>query len=86
MAEGKKGAISTVEEEILDLEKEVESKVAKVEAEAKDLADAVKRGVDNFVASHLRNSPFSQETAAWNHFFAGIGKLVEGVVKEIKGL
>lgn len=50
------------------------------------IADAVKRGVDEFTNVHLRNSDFSQDTPAWNHFQAGLPVLIESITKEVKGL
>lgn len=47
--------------------------------------EAVKRGVEAFVANHLRNSDFSRDTPAWNHFQAGLPALIESIVKEVKG-
>lgn len=47
---------------------------------------AVKRGVDAFIDAHLRNSSFSRDTPAWNHFQAGLPVLIESITKEVKGL
>ncbi len=41
--------------------------------------------VDKFIADHLRNSPFSQDTAAWNHFQAGIPVLIGAIADEMEG-
>lgn len=49
------------------------------------ITEAVTRGVDAFVANHLRNSDFSRDTPAWNHFQAGLPALIESIVKEVKG-
>lgn len=59
---------------------------APAKAKALDkIEEAVTRGVDAFVASHLRNSDFSRDTPAWNHFQAGLPALIESIVKEVKG-
>lgn len=47
---------------------------------------AVKRGVEAFLDQHLRNSSFSRDTPAWNHFQAGLPVLIESITKEVKGL
>lgn len=41
--------------------------------------------VDVFVAEHLRNSPFSQDTTAWNHFQAGIPVLIGAIADAMEG-
>lgn len=45
----------------------------------------VKAGVDAFIETHLRNSDFSRDTAAWNHFQAGIPVLIGAIVAELEG-
>lgn len=50
------------------------------------LEEAVRRGVEDFVQQHLRNSVFSRETEAWNHFVNKMEALIKGVVEEVKGL
>lgn len=46
--------------------------------------DQIKAGVDAWVASHLRNSTFSADTPAWNHFMNGLPALILGITKEVK--
>lgn len=41
--------------------------------------------VNKFVAEHLRNSSFSQDTPAWNHFQAGIPVLIGAIADELEG-
>ena len=48
-------------------------------------AEAVQRGVDQWVDAHLRNSSFSRDTPAWNHFIEGLPGLVDAIAKEVKG-
>lgn len=43
-----------------------------------------KAAVDKFVAEHLRNSPFSLDTPAWNHFQAGLPVLIGHIVSEME--
>lgn len=50
------------------------------------IEEAVKRAVDGFIDQHLRNSDFSRDTPAWNHFQAGLPVLIESITKEVKGL
>jgi hypothetical protein len=45
----------------------------------------VKTAVEQWINSHLRDSPFSQNTPAWNHFVDGLPALVKGIVKEVEG-
>lgn len=47
---------------------------------------AVTRGVDAWIDTHLRNSDFSRDTPAWNHFQAGLPALIESIKQEVKGL
>lgn len=59
---------------------------ATAKAKAPDKTEeAVRRGVEAFVDGHLRNSDFSRDTPAWNHFQAGLPALIESIVKEVKG-
>lgn len=62
-------------------------KVEKLDKVAQPSAveQAVARGVDEFVATHLRNSPFSRDTTAWNHFHEGKSALVGSIVKQLEG-
>ena len=46
--------------------------------------DRAKTAVDKFVAEHLRNSPFSLDTPAWNHFQAGLPVLIGCIVSEME--
>lgn len=46
---------------------------------------AIERGVTAFVDQHLRNSTFSQDTPAWNHFQAGLPVLIGCIAKELEG-
>lgn len=43
-----------------------------------------KAAVDKFVDQHLRNSDFSRDTPAWNHFQAGIPVLIGAIVSEME--
>lgn len=44
----------------------------------------IRAGIDAWVASHLRNSSFSVDTPAWNHFMDGLPALILGITKEVK--
>lgn len=44
----------------------------------------IRAGIDAWVASHLRNSSFSADTPAWNHFMDGLPALILGITKEVK--
>ena len=50
------------------------------------IKEAVARGVAVFMDTHLRNSDFSRDTPAWNHFQEGLPVLIESITKEVKGL
>lgn len=43
----------------------------------------IQAAVDRWTSEHLRNSPFSQNTEAWNHFQLGLPALIKGIVKEV---
>lgn len=43
-----------------------------------------KAAVDKFIAEHLRNSDFSLDTPAWNHFQAGIPVLIGCIASEME--
>ena len=45
----------------------------------------VKEAVDEFVDKHLRNSPFSRNTPAWNHLQERIPLLIEGITQKVEG-
>lgn len=47
--------------------------------------DKAKRAVDAFIAKHLRNSDFSRDTPAWNHFQAGLPVLIGCIAAEMEG-
>lgn len=49
------------------------------------IEEAVVRGVDAFVDQHLRNSSFSRDTPAWNHFQEGLPALIGSIVTELEG-
>ena len=71
-----------------DTEVQTETKGAKGADKApkvNPLEAKVRAGVDAFIAVHLRNSSFSQDTPAWNHFQAGLPVLIEAIVKELEG-
>lgn len=61
------------------------SKDEQTPAKPDAVTEAVTRGVNSFVDAHLRNSDFSRDTPAWNHFQAGLPALIEAIVKEVKG-
>jgi len=48
------------------------------------VGDAICRGIEKFEVEHLRNSSFSQDTAAWNHFRAGLPVLIEAIKSELE--
>lgn len=55
-----------------------------VGAESKNvLEDKIQAAVDRWTNEHLHNSPFSQNTEAWNHFQLGLPALIKGIVKEV---
>lgn len=65
---------------------EAEQTAPKAKPAATDrIKEAVQRGVDNHIATDLRNSDFSRDTPAWNHFQATLPALIESIVKEVKG-
>lgn len=41
--------------------------------------------VEAFLEKHLRNSDFSRDTAAWNHFQAGIPVLIGCIAEVMEG-
>lgn len=45
---------------------------------------AAKRAVDRFIDDHLRNSDFSRDTPAWNHFQAGLPVLIGYIAEEME--
>lgn len=45
----------------------------------------VEAGVEAFIATHLRNSSFSRDTEAWNHFQAGLPVLIGAILAELEG-
>lgn len=55
------------------------------EVQTKKVTDAVERGIEAHIAAHLRNSDFSRDTPAWNHFRAGLPDLIGSIVKEVMG-
>ncbi len=56
----------------------------KTEESAKpSLEDRVNAAVDGWISEHLRNSEFSQDTPAWNHFNNVRPALVEAVLKGV---
>lgn len=55
--------------------------IGKVKRTAEERAKAA---VNKFVADHLRNSDFAQDTPAWNHFQAGIPVLIGCIVSEME--
>lgn len=59
-----------------------EKKVADKAPTAEQKASAA---VEAFIDAHLRNSSFSRDTVAWNHFQAGIPVLIGCIVKEMEG-
>lgn len=66
------------------IEKTVETKgPAKAKTPSVD-EEAIRRGVENWVATHLRNTPFSRHTEAWNIFQKALPALPGAIAKEIK--
>lgn len=55
-------------------------------AQTDKVTQAVERGIEAHIASYLRNSDFSRDTPAWNHFRAGLPDLVGLIVKEVTGV
>lgn len=51
---------------------------------ALSMEQKAKAAVDKFVDQHLRNSDFSLDTPAWNHFQAGIPVLIGAIVSEME--
>lgn len=45
----------------------------------------VEEAIMVWVNGYLRNSDFSQNTPAWNHFMNGLPTLIEGILKEVEG-
>ena len=45
----------------------------------------VQAAVDRWTGERLCNSPFSQNTEAWNYFQLGLPALIQGIVKEVEG-
>lgn len=48
-------------------------------------SEAIGGAVQAWIDGYLRNSDFSQNTPAWNHFMNGLPTLIEGIVKEVEG-
>lgn len=48
-------------------------------------SEKVDGAVMAWVDGYLRNSDFSQNTPAWNHFMNGLPTLIAGIVKEVEG-
>lgn len=48
-------------------------------------SEAVEGAVQVWIDGYLRNSDFSQNTTAWNHFMNGLPALIKGIVKEVEG-
>lgn len=65
-----------------------ENAVAKTETAASEthnlVEQAVTRGVEAFIDAHLRNSEFSRDTPAWNHFQAGLPVLIGSILAELE--
>lgn len=45
----------------------------------------VEAGIAAFIDTHLRNSDFARDTAAWNHFQAGLPVLTGCIVNALEG-
>lgn len=57
---------------------------AKEKTEEKPQADPVDAGIAAWVDKHLRNSAFSQDTAAWNHLqgvLPLLGPMIKGEIE-----
>lgn len=60
---------------------EVSREVAK--PVARSLEDKIADGVAKWVDKHLRNTPFSADTPAWNHFQAALPHLAGTISEEV---
>lgn len=49
-----------------------------------DIEQKAKAAVNKFIDQHLRNSNFSLDTPAWNHFQAGLPVLIGCIVSEME--
>lgn len=58
------------------------TKAARRDAPSKE--QRAKAAVDKFIDQHLRNSDFSLDTPAWNHFQAGLPVLIGCIVSEME--
>lgn len=70
---------NAIEEKTISAKTTVPTKVDSVRT-------AVREAIDEHVATLLRNSNFSRDTPAWNHFNQSIPALVEGIVTAVKGV
>lgn len=60
------------------------SKTPAAKRSGSSVEQKAKAAVDKFVDQHLRNSDFSLDTPAWNHFQAGIPVLIGAIVSEME--
>ncbi len=56
---------------------------AAAKAAAAALKEQVKAGVEEFKQKHLRNTPFSRDTTAWNHLHDNTDNLVDCIINSI---
>lgn len=63
-------------EEVAQPEKEVKAE--------SPLDVAIRVGVENWLAKHLRNTPFSQDTGAWNVLQNALPHLAPCITQEVK--
>lgn len=64
--------------------KRVQEEPKSEEAKGSDIESLVSKGVDAFVSKHLRNTPFSRDTSAWNHLHERLPALKEEIVQSIE--
>ncbi len=58
---------------------------ASAQTKSEKLEEAIYRGITEFVNAHLRDSDFSRDTPAWNHFRQGIPLLTKFIAKQLEG-
>lgn len=70
---------------VAEVEHEVEHAAEAVVAEVDALTAKITHGVQDFIDNHLRNSPVSRNTAAWNHFREGVPVLIAKIKHALEG-
>lgn len=81
-------AVAEVEQDALNLTDEVVTQAAEVvderKTEALTLEQKIDRGVRSWLAAHLHNTAFSQDTGAWNVLQAALHHLASAIIEEVK--